>query len=120
MLINGSHGITNHLAFLLRSHSIGVTGVVDAVAEELPVTFLAGGNNLRMVLAQGRRQRDRAPYAITVQHAHLSVVPDPVPIVTNRVTWDAGMRCWPGFSMRVGRWIEFIELNVRCHPECDA
>ena len=120
VLEDGLHRILDHGALLRFVHAVGVARVVDAVAEEFPVALLAEFDDLRVVFAQRRRQRNRAAHAVLVQHLHHAHVADAVAVVAGAVAVDVGHRPRPGLAMRVHGRVQFVELDIGCDPEGHA
>ena len=117
MLGDGVHGVLDHAAFLGFVHAVGVARVVDAVAEELPAARLAHLDDLRVVFAKRHREAHRAAHAVLVQQFHHAHVADAVAVVPRRVGLHVRRRPRPRPPMRIGRRIQFVELDVRRHPE---
>ena len=118
--LNRCHGILDHLALFVLGEAIGIAGVVDTVAEELPVALCTHCDDLGVVFTQCGGQADRAPHAVFIEHRHLALVTDPVAIVTDAVTGHRGIRMRPGLAMRIGRGVEFVELDIGGHPKREA
>ena len=109
--------VFDHRLFLRLRQAVGVAGVVNAVAEKLPLALTTHLDDFGVVLAHGRRQRNRATDTVFVEQSHLPLVPDPVAVVADAVGRHTGVGAGPRLALRVIGWIEFVKLDVGGHPK---
>ncbi len=116
-ILDGADAVLDQRALLRLVHAVGVAGVVDPVAEELPAALAAGFDDLWMVVAHRDVERDGAAHAGRVHRVHHAPPASAIAVVALRVGEHIGRRPGPGGALRVGRRAQLVELDIGRDPE---